>query len=89
MIAQVSSIKYFSLNFFHTLPSDPINLNAVELNDPRVVLTGSGEPEGRRRPQAIPSPGVEMGSWQKDWGGKRNGWIEGNLSLSKFFKDSD
>jgi hypothetical protein len=58
MIAQVSLIKYFSLDFRHTLPSEPRYLNAVDLKDPRLAPTDDGAIEESRGHLDIPSPGV-------------------------------
>jgi hypothetical protein len=58
--------KVRSLKIGPDPPSEPRQLNAVEIKDPKPALTGSGGPEGMRRPQVIPPSGMEMGQTGKN-----------------------
>jgi hypothetical protein len=71
MIAQVSLIKYFFLEFLETLLAESRNLNAVELKDLRPAPVDDDEPGERPRP-----PGQKKFGWKEKW------MIEASLSGS-------
>jgi len=51
----------------------------MELKDPRPAPPGNGEAEEKLRLHGHTTFGHACASWQTNWGGKRNGWIEDYL----------
>jgi hypothetical protein len=82
MVPQIL-LKVIFLNCGHTCPSGPGYLNALKPKDPRPALLGNGEPEEKPRPLENTPPDMEMGQLaKKNYGGKRNAWIEAHLPKS-------
>ena len=69
-------------NFWHSCPSEPGYLKAVNPKDPRPAPPGNGVIEEKPKPQGHTTVRHGNGSGIKKKGeGKRNGWIAGHLPL--------